>query len=384
MLGLARYLPRFGWQPIVVAPPGMPWEPDDPALVARIPPDALVERVPFSQGLWSRCLRWLAPEGHWLPNANRVSQRLLREHRPEVILSSSPPGEVHLLGLRLKRRFGLPLVADFRDPWVTNSSAQDRKWRSWIDRRLERIVMGGADRLVANTPGNQRGWAAAYPDCADKIVTITNGFDPERFELQPVARASGSLAGGLTILHAGELYQRRDPRPVLDALLQPILRDLPIRVDFVGRKTGGNYDFAGEISRRALADHVHLNGQLPYEEAIDRMMRADILLLIHSPNTRIGVPAKLYEYLGTGRPILALADPDGDVAWVLRESQALHRVAPPTDVGRIAQAIAELASVARAGQVAAANRAALQPFTREHMAQRMAECLDACVAKGAP
>ncbi len=194
MLGLVRYLPKFGWQPIVVAPPRVPWEPEDTSLLAAVPPETPVERVPFAQGILGKIPRYLAPEGHWLWKANRASllRWLIREHRPEAIVSSSPPGEVHLLGLWLKRRFGLPLVADFRDPWVTNFPAKDWKLRNWFDRWLERKVMNGATRLIANTPGNQRGWTAAYPHLAHKIVTITNGFDPERF--LPTACASGRRA----------------------------------------------------------------------------------------------------------------------------------------------------------------------------------------------
>jgi hypothetical protein len=106
------------------------------------------------------------------------------------------------------------------------------------------------------------------------------------------------------------------------------------------------------------------------------MVRADILLLMHTPDYRIGVPAKLYEYLGAGRPILALAEPDGDVAWVLRESKVLHRIAPPRDVERIRQAVFELTREVQAGSPAVPDRAALEQFTRERMAKRFADCLD--------
>ena len=85
-------------------------------------------------------------------------------------------------------------------------------------------------------------------------------------------------------------------------------------------------------------------------------MRADILLLIHTPGWRLGVPAKLYEYLGAGRPILALAEPDSDIAWVLRTSKVLHRIAPPRDVPAIRQALLELAAEVQAGSPAAPIR----------------------------
>lgn len=379
MLGLVRHLPKYGWQPIVVAPPRVPWEPEDTSLLAQIPPATPVERVPFAQGVLGKIPRYLAPEAHWLWKANRTCDRLIREHRPEALISSSPPGEVHLLGLWLQRKFGLPLIADFRDPWVTNFTATDWKPRQYFDRWLERKVMNGATKLIANTPGNQRGWTAAYPHLVDKIVTITNGFDPERF---PPAEPHPPGAS-LTILHAGELYHRRDARPLLDALLVPEARTLPIRVDFVGRQTAATYDFPSEIHQRGLGERVELVGQVPYADALQRMMRADVLLLIQAPDYYVGVPAKLYEYLGVGRPILALAEPESDIAWVLRESKVLHRVVAPTDVAGIARALVELTHEVQAGRAAAPDADALHQFTRERMARRLAQCLDECVTPSA-
>jgi len=88
------------------------------------------------------------------------------------------------------------------------------------------------------------------------------------------------------------------------------------------------------------------------------------------------VPAKLYEYLGAGRPILALAELDGDIAWVLRESKVLHRIARPNDIAAIKQALDELMSLVNTGAEPAPDPNALQRFTRESMAQRFAECLN--------
>ena len=379
MLGLVRYLPKFGWQPIVVAPPRVPWEPEDASLLAQVPPETPVERVPFAHGFIGKVARTLAPEAHWLWQANRACKRMIREHQPAVILTSSPPGAIHLLGLWLQRRHGLPWAACFRDPWITNEPID--RWTVALrwDRWLEGQVMKRATRLIANTPRNQQGWAAAYPHEAHKIVTITNGFDPERFKPRIDQKAATAC---LTILHAGELYSGRDPRPFLDALQALEAERLPVQVEFLGRKTEEVYDFPAEIQRRGLGERVRLAGQVPYAEALERMTRADILLLIQRPEYRVGVPAKLYEYLGTGRPILALAELDSDIAWVLRESKVPHRIAAPTDVAQIKQALIELTREVLAGVSALPDMNALHQFTRERMAQRVAECLDRCVMPG--
>jgi glycosyltransferase involved in cell wall biosynthesis len=373
MLGLVRYLPRFGWQPIVVAPPRVPWEPEDTSLLEQIPPNTPIERVPFAQGFVGKVTRYLAPEGHWLGKARPACERMIREHRPEAILTSSPPGCVHLLGRWLQRRHRLPWVACFRDPWITNRRFEHLSLYQRGERWLESGVMRHADRLIANTPLNEQGWAAAYPDEAHKMLTITNGFEPERFTLTAKPR---SASARLTMLHAGELYAGRDPRPFFDALAA---ERLPIDVDFLGRKTEGMFDFPSEVQSRGLSTSIKQLGQIAYADSLHRMQTTDILLLIHSPGYRVGVPAKLYEYLGAGRPILALAEPDSDIGWVLRESGVLHRIAPPTDVAKIRHALVELTRAVQAGHAATPDPAALAQFTRERMAQRFADCLDSCV-----
>ncbi|HZZ78841.1 MAG TPA: glycosyltransferase, partial [Gemmataceae bacterium] len=326
-------------------------------------------------GFFGKVARYLAPESHWLFKARAVVKRLMREHRIDAVITSSPPGCVHWLGLWLAKR-GLPWLADFRDPWIVNQSFARQTLHLRYERWLEAKVMRRATRLIANTPLNQRGWEAAYPDSADKMAVITNGFDPERFPAQP----PHVVGDPLTMLHAGELYHGRDPRPLLDALqsLKNENRN-PITVDFLGRTSGLAFDLPGEIAQRGLGDIVKTPGMVPYAEALDRMMRADILLLVHTPGWRIGVPAKLYEYLGAGRPILAVAEPDSDIGWVLRESKVLHRIAPPLDSAAIRQALVELVDDVRAGRPTAPDGEAVQQFTRASMAQRFAECLDHCV-----
>jgi glycosyltransferase involved in cell wall biosynthesis len=370
MLGLVRHLPKFGWQPVVVAPPGVPWEPQDASLLGQVPTETPIARVPFASGFVGKIARWVAPEAHWLYRARSACRRMIREHRPEAVITSSPPGCVHRLGLWVQQQFGLPWLACFRDPWIVNASIERWTLHRRYERRIEARVMQRATRLIANTPLNERGWVDAYPEQAHKIVTIINGFDPERFAPSPEPRPRGLP---LTILHAGELYHGRDPRPFLDALEgeRP-----PLRVEFLGRQTAGGFDLPAEIGRRGLADCVTQIGQIPYKEALARMMRTDILLLVHTPGQALGVPAKLYEYLGTGRPILALAEPAGDIAWVLRESKVLHRIAAPADVPAIKQALLELTRAVQAGEPVVPDPAALAQFTRERMAQRFAECLD--------
>jgi glycosyltransferase involved in cell wall biosynthesis len=379
MLGLARHLPKFDWHPVVVAPPRMPWEPVDRKLTEVLPEETTICPVPFPDGFLARVGRRVIKEAVWLPRAARHCARLIREYRPDALFTSSPPHEIHMLGLWLKRHYHLPWVADFRDPWVCNG----RPSPGWsVTRALatigERKVFQHADAIIANAPLAQEALEEGYPEHQGKIVTIPNGFDPGLFP-PPSPRDDPQT---VRILYAGEMYWGRDPRPFLDAVGgeagDRLSERFSLRVSFLGRATEGTFNLEDEIRSRGLDTVVRLAGQVTYQQTLQEMIDSDILLLLDTPGRRVGVPAKVYEYMGAGKPILALAEPDGDVAWALQKSGIPHRIAPPRDAGRIKQALGELLAELREGRAALPTPEQLAYFTREHMAQSVAECLSDC------
>ncbi|MCI0457522.1 MAG: glycosyltransferase, partial [Gemmataceae bacterium] len=216
MLGFARHLPHFGWDPVVVAPPHGLWDPQDEALTWQVPPETAIYRVPFPSGLATRVARRFLPNALWLPRALAACARAVREHRPEAVLTSSPPPCVHVLGRLVKLRHRIPWVADFRDPWIaTTSRAGGRTFWDHLEARAERTVMRTADAILANAPQACSALQAAFPASAERMVTLTNGFDPEIF---PSPSEQDVSDRPLTLLHAGEVYAGRDPRPLLEAL----------------------------------------------------------------------------------------------------------------------------------------------------------------------
>ncbi len=376
MLGFARHLPRYGWDAVVVAPPHGLWDARDEALALQVPAETVVYRVPYPRGLVARVVRRFLPNAMWLPRAWAACARAMREHRPDAVLTSSPPPCVHLLGRLVRRCYRIPWVADFRDPWIaTTPRVAGRTFWDRFEARSERAVIQRADVILANAPHACAALQAAFPAHADRMVTLTNGFDPESF---PQPAETSASDGQVTLLHAGEVYAGRDPRPLLDALafLRSGNTPRPVRLCFLGQVTGQSCDLAEEVKRRSLEGSVFVEPQAPYADALARMASADVLLLLDSPGRQIGVPAKLYEYLGAGRPILALAEPDGDTDWALRTSGVIHRTVAPTDGAGIAQALREL--VGQASSLALRHSGARR-FTREHLAGVMAGILDGCV-----
>jgi glycosyltransferase involved in cell wall biosynthesis len=219
-----------------------------------------------------------------------------------------------------------------------------------------------------------------YPRYAGKVFTLTNGFDPRANPADPTP-----FSGVVRMLHAGEIYWGRDPLPLLDAMasLKQAAPAAPVRLEVMGTVHLPSGDLAIEIARRNLGTEVLVTGQLPYQAAIDEMTRADLLVLFDGPGRTIGVPAKLYEYLGAGRPVLALAEPDGDTAQVLKDSGVCHRIAPPRDVPRIAQALADLVREIAGGSVPATDPVRLRRFARESIAGKLAEVMEQVAARAA-
>jgi glycosyltransferase involved in cell wall biosynthesis len=379
MLGFARYLPRFGWQPIVVAPPRTPWEPVDPDLERQVPAGTPICHVPYPRTFVAKLLDRTVPYSAWLPHALAACFQTVRRYRPDAVLTSGPPHCVHMLGLALKRGYGLPWLADFRDPWI-GQDATSPAGPTWpiFAACAERAVMKHADCVIANAPGACATIQTGYPRHRDKVVTITNGYDPESYVRLSTPRPSN---GALSIVHAGELYFGRDPRPFLDAIrlarAEPSAAG-PFRVSFLGR-TGESVNLAHEIDQRGLGQVVTLEGQVPYRQTLLDLARADLLLLLDTPGRRIGVPAKLYEYLGAGRPVLALAEPDGDVAWVLRRGGMPYRIASILDRDGIRQALRELSAELRTNGHSSQTHRPLAAFTRERLTQQLARCLNGCI-----
>ncbi|MFI5459069.1 MAG: glycosyltransferase family 4 protein [Isosphaerales bacterium] len=380
MLGFVQHLPRFDWQSVVVAPPRLPWEPTDEALLGRVPPETAVHHVPYPDGLIWKPMRRLFHERVWLPSAAAACYRAIRRHQPDAVLTSGPPHSIHLLGRHLRRWTGLPWVADFRDPWVAGDPSQTRRKVPWREARAELSVMHEAEAIVANTPRACDLLCHAYPQFASKMSSITNGYDPEPFEPNPVPPLTGST---IEIIHTGTIYANRSPGPFLEAIqrLEPAsVAGKRLRVRFIG-------DFLDEQKKQEIQDNVHvfmntsvsLEEQMPYSEAIRATVQADLLLLMDTPGRQAGVPAKLYEYIGAGRPILALAELDSDVAWVLNESGVPHRIASPLNAEAIRRALTELLQDPATARCGGHDKPLQSRFTRKHLAGELAALLDSCL-----
>ncbi len=408
VLKMVKYFREFGWEPVVYTAENAAYPVLDTSLAQDVPagqeviegpiwePYELYRRFTGQTGqkrvysgfmtegkkpsLAQRLSVWM--RGNlFIPDARRFwirpSVKRLRREVPrldvQAILSSGPPHSVHLIAKGVKQATGLPWVADFRDPW-TNIDFYDQlmltRWADRLHHRLEASVIQQCDRLVTVSWT----WADEFREMGggDKVRLITNGFDPADFDFEAVQPDPEFV-----INHIGYLNADRN-HPVLWQVLgdmcredEAFARDLKLR--FIGKTDQVLFN---DLRQQGLADKAEAQDYVPHEEVLGYLPRAQVLLLLinDTPNVMGVIPGKIYEYLASGRPVLAIGPPEGDSARIIRETgagQACHF----GDYAGMRRAIEGMYQQYRAGQLQVSAEA-IDRFSRRTATGQMAALLD--------
>jgi len=283
--------------------------------------------------------RLLVPDENvpWSTIATPFAIRLVRREAIDVVLTTSPPPSLHLLGATVKRTTGAAWVADLRDPLT--SHPHRRGYESRLARVKEstvggvgRLVASQADAIVAASDAIAEEVGALEPK--GKVVTIANGCDFDDF-----AGLEHHPSDRLRITHAGHFHGKRDPRPFLEALAESGLDDVVVR--FAGDFRAADAEYVEELG---LGDRVELLGQVSRRRSLELQRDADVLLLLVPESGGRGkgvLTGKIYEYLAAERPILAAVPPDGAAAQLVRDTCA-GVVAPSDDVDALRDALLDL------------------------------------------
>jgi glycosyltransferase involved in cell wall biosynthesis len=348
-LRFARYLPEFGWEPVIVTanPRAYPDVADDQ--LADVPTGIHVCRAlafdsarHFAIGrrypaFLARPDRWMS----WWLGAVPAGLRLIRRFAPDILWSTFPIATAHRIGATLQRLSRLPWVADFRDPMAQDGYPEDPCTWAWF-KAIEERAAARAERLVFTTPSAQRMYRERYANVpSERFALIENGYDEESFA--PMTDGRRPLNPGmLTLLHSGIVYpQARDPSAVIAALRDLVDRGVAgadrMRVRF---RAPVHDAMLRELARDAgVTELVEILPPLDYADALAEMQRADALLVLQSANCNEQIPAKIYEYMRARRPILALTDRRGDTAAALRAA-GFDAIAPLDDRAAIASLLA--------------------------------------------
>lgn len=242
----------------------------------------------------------------WVPPAVKAASAVARRLPGAVLLSTSPPILTHITAYWLKRRLNLPWIADFRDPMRDNPSRK-LHWSRHLDPYFERAFMQHADIIIANTDRVLSTWKMRYPEFAGKMRMLANGFDPEDF--QDVAPPP--IRDFALLTHVGTLYASRNPLYMLRAAQRQISRGRldpkRFRIRFYGHMLESIR--LDQQTFQPLVESGCLSFDLKHrdkEESEQLMRESDSLLLLdYMEAGQLQVPAKLYFYIRTGRPVVA-------------------------------------------------------------------------------
>jgi glycosyltransferase involved in cell wall biosynthesis len=308
----------------------------------------------------------------WVGPAVRAGVKLGRRAEAEVVFASGPPFSALVVGSRVSRRLGIPLVADFRDAWRDNpgNASYPSTWHRNRALALERSVLGTAVRVTTAHP-----MAAEIVEMGGPIPTfIPNGFDPADLPVWSPRRG-----GPLVVTFMGTFYGVNDPLPVFKALQQ--VREgadeetHDIRLRIVGTWPSYVESVAAELG---LEGAVEFQPYLPHREALDVLAASDVGLVVYAdlPALRVSTPAKLYEYLAIGLPVLFVGPSEGAAPDLVREARA-GLVVRYADQSGIAAALAGFARQKSEGVLGSdLRRAVVARFDRRLQAEALARVLE--------
>ena len=404
-LKFAKYLPEAGWEPVIFTPENPDFDLQDETLIKEISPNMEVIRFPIwepyqlfakvkkkgkshpgrileqqKKGFLEKVAIWLRanilvpdPRVFWVKPSVQFLSQLLKEGQFQAIITTGPPHSLHLIGQQLKQKYGIPWLADFRDPWSQWEFLDTLPMLPFIRRRheaLEQKVLQQADVVVTISPTFQRDLEKLS---GRKIDLITNGYDsadiPQDFATRP------KVADRLHLVYTGIIDAIRNPLPLMQALKE----------EFEAAGQEISWTFVGKVSEQVqqqvqvdpwLRAHIHFVGYVSHQEVFDFYAKADALVLIltDTKNAKGNIPGKLFEYLASGLPVLALGDPQGDSSEILSQAGA-GAVLSYGDQPAMRQALRRLYQTAGPQQ----SVGSLEAYSRKTGSKQVAALLDRIV-----
>lgn len=326
---LAKYLPQHGWNPIVLAF-------DKSSFRTQMDYDLLnglrhirVYRTPSGESrtrqIWLPRLlmtnprRFNSPDPwyRWRKHALEWGRWIMGDHRIEALFSTALPYTCHLVGLELKREFGLPWVADFRDLWTQSNYENWPRGVLERERRMEREVVAEADALTFISKGNMEEFLKRYPEQAGKMRHIPHGYDTEDFK----GLVRQEYDDWCTFTYAGTLYgeRTRGAMAFLTALyaVQRVHPELKVRVVFIGKCNA----LRKEVKELGLDDRVTFIPWLSKRAVLERLAMSNVLLFVlgEGKTDEQATTGKLLEYMAIGRPVMGIC-PEGQATRIIRET----------------------------------------------------------------
>jgi hypothetical protein len=409
-LKFAKYLPEFGWKPVIYTPENPSYPLLDESLMKDVPKDIeivktkiwepyqLAEKLNKSnkkfkagqfdvgknQSWKSKLSIWVRgnffiPDARvfWVKPSVKFLENYLKENKIDVVVTSGPPHSLHLIGLNLKKKLPhLKWIADFRDPWTEISYYKHLKLTKSSDkkhRQLESDVFKNADITLATSYTD----AENFKKNGANAVCITNGFDESDASKTPKSSDSQTLKQRFTLSYIGVLEQLRNPENLWKTLDDLVKTNADFAENFT-LKFAGRIDekILNSIENSALKNHILNLGYLSHDKAIDEMAKSSLLLITNFPNesSKGIIPGKIFEYLATGKQIISFGPNDADVAEILNETKAGKHFSY-SDSETIKNFILEKFELWKNGNLLE-NTQNIQQFSRKNLTKKLVEILD--------
>jgi glycosyltransferase involved in cell wall biosynthesis len=401
-LKFAKYLPDSGWEPVIFTPENPDFDLKDESLAKEIPPQLEVIKFPIwepyqlfakvkggakthpgrlleqkDRGFLEKAAIWMRanllvpdPRVFWVKPSVKFLTDLVKSGQFQAIITTGPPHSMHLIGLELKRKTGITWIADFRDPWSQWEFLDAMPMTDLIRRKhqsLEQSVLKESDAVLTISPTFQQD----LEKLAQKEVRLlTNGYDPADLpsDFSPKKKEERSLH----LVYSGVIDSIRNPIPILNAMKEEFFdTGEEVRMTFVGNVSETVRDYVKADSW--LVERVFFPGYVSHGEVFGFYAKADALVLIltDTKNAQGNIPGKLFEYLATGIPLLALGDPEGDSAKILLEAGA-EEVIRHENFVKIQIALRKLMD----GIGERESEAKIDRFSRQSLTRELAKLLD--------
>ncbi len=366
-----KYLKEFGWNPIVLTVSNGQFPAIDESLLKQIPNDIIVERTKILEPYdiyrlltgkkkgdaidvnvikkdnqkvnWKEKIAefiratFFIPDARiaWIFTANKAVDEIIKKYNIKAIYSSSPPYTCSIIARRAKRKYNLPWIAGFRDPW-TGFISSPKRWLlpRIIDKKMEYTTFNEADYVECAWEGIIKDALGKYPNLdKSKFIHVPNGFDSNDFPYIEKKRNDK-----FTLTYTGSLYGRRNPSSLFQAIEKLIsekkINSEDIHLRFVGR-------FGAEIeemyNNASFKNIIEVLNYVPHQKSIEYLLLSDTLLLIvdESKESEEIVPGKVYEYIGCNKPIIAIAPQNSAIAELIKETNA-GEIAHQSEIEKIA------------------------------------------------
>jgi len=405
-LKFVKYLPSFGWQPVVVVPENPEYPVTDYSLEDDISPQTDIIKLPIwepygifkkitgrkkeekvnagllfdekKRTLTEKLSLWIRgnllipdPRVFWVRSSSKRLKKILKYLKPDVLITTGTPHSVHLIGNKMKRCYpGLPWLADLRDPWAEWDMLDQfyaSKWAKKRQKNLEYKTLSLADAITTVSPS----WANELESTIKKKVhCITNGFDEEDFSNYSYKEKSNDFI----ISHVGIINSYRNPESLWTAL-QELCEEFPefyqkLQIQIIGITDTGLGKTLDKFPK--VKEKTSVTGYIPHEKVVYQYQKSSCLLLLlnNTKNSMGHIPGKFFEYLASGKPVLAMAPVESDVARIIRE-QKIGFAAPFDDKDFIKKSIL---SIFR-GETDQISYETINEFSRRSLTKKLSELL---------